>query len=581
MNSTKLLKSYFTLILIFAFSTRTFAQNNECGFTYTPEAKRYFDSIKNTVRVLEEQFLQQRLSSRNSMSSNSFPIKAHIIRQTNGSGGLTVTELNDAIAVMNTIYADAGLEFYLCDGINYINSDNFYTYETNDESALFAAYSVANIMNIFFTDSIISSSSGGGLCGYARFPGGAITENILMANSCATNGSTLSHEVGHFFALSHTHGNSNVVGSTEELVDGSNCTSTGDFICDTPADPQLGYSNVDFNCLYTGAAQDANNDSYQPEPLNLMSYSRKECRTLFSPQQLARINAIYQASRNNLICPSFSADFVADETESCATNLTVNFTDSSAGATSWDWDVDGDNITDYTTQNVTHNYNTVGEYDVTLAVSDGSNTITKVKSEYINVGAQEINTTEIHLSLTLDNWPAETSWQFLDGDDNVIDSGGPYIEPDDDYATKTAQFTINPDLCYSFVITDSYGDGICCSSGSGSYELTAVDLTLLARGGSYNFGTKNRFFSGTLGTDDFSKESIVLFPNPSSSIITIKSNSLPDSYSIYNTLGQVLRTSQVKSDADLNVNIESLNDGIYFIKLIKDNSSQVLSFIKN
>ena len=580
MSFTKSLKSIYLLFIIFLCSNTIYSQTDECGFAYTPEAKRYFDSIKDRVKILEEQFLQEQLTSRSSTSLSSVAIKAHIIRQTNGSGGLTALQLNSAITDMNSIYIDAGLEFYLCDAINYIDSDDFYDYETDDESALISANSVTDMMNIYFTNSIITSE-GLGLCGYARFPGGAITENILMANSCATNGTTLSHEVGHFFALSHTHGNSNVIGSTEELVDGSNCSSTGDFICDTPADPQLGFSNVDFNCDYTGDAQDANTDFYQPDPLNLMSYSRKSCRTLFSPQQLARINAVNQTSRNNLVCPSFSADFVADETQSCGTNLTVNFTDSSAGATSWAWDVNGDDIIDYTTQNVTHTYSTVGDYDVALTVSDGSNTISKLKSQYINVGAQEINTTEINLSLTLDNWPAETSWEFLDGDNTIIYSGGPYLDPEDDYTTKTASFTINPELCYSFVISDTYGDGICCASGNGSYELRAADNTLLATGGDYSFGKTDSFYSGTLGVNDFSTASLRLFPNPSSNFITITSESLPDSYSIYNALGQVLRTSQVTSDSELTINIENLNSGICFIKLNKENSSQVLSFIKN
>jgi len=175
---------------------------------------------------------------------------------------------------MNSIYIDAGIEFFLCDGIDYINSDEFYNYTISQETALTSTNNVNGVINIYFTDSI-ENDSGGGLCGYAYFPGGP--ETILMANDCATNGSTLSHEMGHFFALSHTHGNSNVAGSTEELVDGSNCDSTGDFICDTQADPKLDFNTVNLNCQYTGTSQDANAAFYRPNPTNLMSYSRKEC----------------------------------------------------------------------------------------------------------------------------------------------------------------------------------------------------------------------------------------------------------------------------------------------------------------
>lgn len=579
MNFAKPIKIVFSIVFVFVFTNIIRAQTNECGFTYTPEAKRYFESIKSTIEILEKQFLQQS-RAKNSTVLSSIPIKAHIIRQTNGTGGLTSAELNDAISVMNSIYVDAGLEFYLCDGINFINSDTFYDFETAEESSLFTAHSVPNIMNIFFTDSIVNDE-GGGLCGYARFPGGSFTENILMANSCATNGSTLSHEVGHFFALSHTHGNSNEIGSTEELVDGSNCNNTGDYICDTAADPQLGNSNVNFSCQYTGFSEDANNDLYQPDPLNLMSYSRKQCRTVFSSQQLARINAIYQTSRNSLVCSSFNADFTADATESCRTDLTVNFTDNSVGANAWSWDVDGDDIIDYTTQNVTHTYNTLGQYDVALTISNGLNNLSKLKSQYISVGAQQINTATITLSLTLDDWPEETTWQFLDENNTVVASGGPYTDPDDDFSTKTATFSINPNLCYTFIISDAFGDGICCYSGQGFYELRADDDSLLATGGAYRFGTTDNFFNnGTLSTNDFSTELVSLFPNPASSVVTIKSNSIPDSYMIYNTLGQILRSAEVNSNTDLTVSVASFSNGIYFIKLTKNNSSQVLSFIK-
>ncbi len=579
MNLPRLIKQTTLFVLICSFNNSLIAQDVECGFKHTPETQKYYDSIKDEIKILENQFLDDRLASRSSTAFSSVPIKAHIVRATNGSGGLTTVQLNQAIGIMNGIYVAAGIEFFLCDGINYINNDDFYDYETSQESALTSTNNVNGVINIYFTNSIVSTSSGGGLCGYAYFPGGP--ETILMANSCATNGSTLSHEMGHFFALSHTHGNSNVAGSTEELVDGSNCESTGDFICDTQADPKLGNATVNINCQYTGTTQDANAAFYRPNPLNLMSYSRKACRNFFSPQQYARINAAYQVSRSNLNCPSFKADFVADFTDSCEANLTVNFADNSVGATSWNWDVDGDDIIDYTTQNASHTYNSVGEYDVVLTISNGSDNITKVKTEYIKVGAQEISTTTINMSLTLDDWPAETSWQFIDGNDTVLYSGGPYTEGVDDFTVKTESFTISSNQCYSFKISDSYGDGICCFSGDGFYELKSSDNTLLATNGDFGFGAKDNFFNGTLSIDKFSTASISLYPNPSSSVITIKSQALPDSYRIYNTLGQVIKQSQFKADADLNINIENLTDGMYFIKLTKENSSQVLSFVKN
>ena len=74
---------------------------------------------------------------------------------------------------------------------------------------------------------------------------------------------------------------------------------------------------------------------------------------------------------------------------------------------------------------------------------------------------------------------------------------------------------------------------------------------------------------------------IKLFPNPSSNILNIQSEYLPDSYNIISTLGQVLKTSEINSTSEFTIDIKELKEGLYFIKLNKDNSSQTLSFVKN
>ncbi len=77
------------------------------------------------------------------------------------------------------------------------------------------------------------------------------------------------------------------------------------------------------------------------------------------------------------------ADFTADTKSTCNGSLTVQFTDASLRATSWAWDVDNDGITDYTTQNPAHTYNTAGIYSVSLTVNQGESTETK--KDYIIV----------------------------------------------------------------------------------------------------------------------------------------------------------------------------------------------------
>ncbi|MEM6265407.1 MAG: Ig-like domain-containing protein, partial [Bacteroidota bacterium] len=90
---------------------------------------------------------------------------------------------------------------------------------------------------------------------------------------------------------------------------------------------------------------------------------------------------------------------------------------------------------------------------------------------------------EVTLSITLDNFPSETSWELVDGVGNVIASSPSYFGRGGQ--TVTEDFCL-PDGCYSFRMFDSFGDGICCSFGNGSYSLEDASGTVLASGGDFD-----------------------------------------------------------------------------------------------
>ncbi|MCB0620094.1 MAG: hypothetical protein KDC41_15570, partial [Saprospiraceae bacterium] len=63
-------------------------------------------------------------------------------------------------------------------------------------------------------------------------------------------------------------------------------------------------------------------------------------------------------------------------------------------------------------------------------------------------------------------------------------SGGTYgSQPD---GSTVVEVTCLNDGCYDFTIYDSFGDGICCAYGQGSYILQDASGNTLASGG--NFG---------------------------------------------------------------------------------------------
>jgi hypothetical protein len=91
---------------------------------------------------------------------------------------------------------------------------------------------------------------------------------------------------------------------------------------------------------------------------------------------------------------------------------------------------------------------------------------------------------DLELTIVLDNYPGETTWQVADGNGGVWASGGSYngFTP----GTTVVESICLPDGCYTFTIYDSYGDGICCAYGNGSYQLVNTgDGTVLASGGQF------------------------------------------------------------------------------------------------
>jgi subtilisin family serine protease/chitodextrinase len=106
--------------------------------------------------------------------------------------------------------------------------------------------------------------------------------------------------------------------------------------------------------------------------------------------------------------------------------------------------------------------------------------------------------TEVTLSITLDNYPEETTWTLTNDGGQTVASGGTYgSQPDGSTVTEVLCLA---DDCYTFTINDAYGDGICCSYGNGSYSLTQGS-TSLASGGSFTNSEATDFCIAGTGAD--------------------------------------------------------------------------------
>ena len=77
---------------------------------------------------------------------------------------------------------------------------------------------------------------------------------------------------------------------------------------------------------------------------------------------------------------------------------------------------------------------------------------------------------------------------------------------------------------------------------------------------------------------------ISVYPNPTNTVLNIKLNqnsNLPDSYKIYNMLGQLIDAKEINNISHLKIETSTLNNGMYFIKIFKDDQFTTIPFIKN
>lgn len=294
------MKKVLLLFLLYLLLTPAFTQNQANEFCGTIESKDpTFDPIAY------QKFLEKKKGEVAEKNIINLPLAIRIVRRSDGTGGLPEAEIDEIMDSLNVRFANSNFQFFQCDDPQFVDVNVFYDFDRDLYADSLVTYNIPDVINVYFISKIINGASF--LCGYASFPWNN-QEYVVVKNDCAMNGSTLAHEIGHYLGLYHTHTTINGV----EYADGSNCIFAGDELCGTPADPTLGSGNVDINCLYTGTSKDGNGDSYTPDPTNIMSYSRKACRTYFSPDQFTRMEFYYDRFRNNLACQS--ATGIANET---------------------------------------------------------------------------------------------------------------------------------------------------------------------------------------------------------------------------------------------------------------------------
>lgn len=216
------------------------------------------------------------------------PVYVHVI-YANSQQNISDAQINSQISVLNndfndTNYNDVPSEFqgvasdvdinFTLAGV-YRHSNSTSSWGTND--AMKSAYppiTPETHLNIWVCN------IGGGILGYAQFPGGnASTDGVVVSpqyfgtqgyvSAPFDGGRTTTHEVGHYLNLRHIWGD-------------GRCRQD-DFVADTPSSdrPNYGCPTTAYHCR--------SNDQF----MNYMDYTDDSCMNMFTEGQKARMRSLF------------------------------------------------------------------------------------------------------------------------------------------------------------------------------------------------------------------------------------------------------------------------------------------------
>ncbi len=415
----------FLFLLTITFSKTSFAQSRPCG-TDMMVRKSLSQHPDLQVQRDELEAFTRQFTSSNERLIKVVPVVFHVIHNY-GSENIAKTQIEDAIRILNedyqlsnsdqnevisafsSIVANVGFEFRLAqldpngnctDGIT--RTVSTLTFSADDNVKDLVVWPRNKYLNVWVVDNI---SFGAG--GYAYLPGSAqaATDGIVVLHtqlgSIGTSGGsnfsarTLTHEVGHWFNLLHTWGDTNSPG------DAANCNSD-DNVTDTPN--TIGVANQSCNLAQVSCGSLDNVQNY-------MDYST--CAKMFTNGQKTRMLAAINSgtsSRNNLwtdanllatgvndaaVPCTPIADFKASGLAAC-TNANITFQDQSYNASvdatwTWNWSFPGGTPSSSNLQNPVVTYSTPGSYSATLNVSNSAGSNVKTKSNYILISTSTPN----------------------------------------------------------------------------------------------------------------------------------------------------------------------------------------------
>ncbi|MBL0034903.1 MAG: hypothetical protein IPP26_03870 [Flavobacteriales bacterium] len=115
-----------------------------------------------------------------------------------------------------------------------------------------------------------------------------------------------------------------------------------------------------------------------------------------------------------------------------------------------------------------------------------------IPSNDLASSAYQANGQTVKVRVTTDNNPGQTTWIIYEPGNIPVASGGPYVIPNNQSTTTICLPVTGGNTKWFFFLFDSFGDGICCSQGTGSWQvLDKLDRVIMRDNGQFTTQSPN------------------------------------------------------------------------------------------
>jgi hypothetical protein len=166
----------------------------------------------------------------------------------------------------------------------------------------------------------------------------------------------------------------------------------------------------------------------------------------------------------------------------------------------------------------------------------------------------------------LDDKPEETTWEILNSNGEVVQSGGPYTEANGQVFEPV---TVSSSDCYEFIIYDAGGDG------TDYYAMVYANNDIAFEGGNFGAMEKNEFGYDLVSVGEpQAYTDLQVYPNPATDLINVNFY-MPETSQVTISIVDMVGKEVYRNDAGTEgygpkayrVNTSMLQAGFYFLRI--------------